>query len=67
MDRRIADNPQEEETSAEDILGAFEIKNGQILANSYQPNDNYLIFGKNGLFQLPDSLNQALINALEAL
>ena len=66
MDRRIADNPQEE-TSPEDILGAFEIKDGQILANSYQPNDNYLIFGKNGLFQLPDSLNQALISALEAL
>ena len=67
IDRRVTDSPQEEETSPEDIFGAFEIKDGQILANSYQPNDNYLIFSKNGLFQLPDSLNQSLISALEAL
>jgi hypothetical protein len=66
VDRRVPGNPQKE-TSQEDILGALEIKNGRIVANSYQPNKNYLIFGENGLLQLPDLLHQALISALEAL
>lgn len=66
VDKRVSDNPQKE-TSQEDILGAFKIKNSQIVANSYRPNKNYLIFGENGLFQLPDLLHQALVSALEAL
>jgi hypothetical protein len=63
IDNRVADL-EREETSLEDILGTFEIKEGLIIANSYQPNENYLIFGNNGLMQLPASLHEALINAL---
>jgi hypothetical protein len=66
IDRRVADS-LEEETSSEDILGAFEIKDGRIVANSYQPNENYLIFGNNGLMQLPASLHESLITALISL
>ncbi len=66
IDRRVADRA-EEETSPEDILGAFEIKDGRIVPNSYQPNENYLIFGNNGLMQLPASLHEALIEALMSL
>lgn len=62
IDNRVADLDQEE-TSPEDILGAFEIKDGLIIANSYQPNENYLLFGNNGLIQLPSSLHEALIKA----
>jgi hypothetical protein len=63
IDNRVA-NIEQEETSPEDILGVFEIKDGRILANSYQPNENYLLFGNNGLMQLPASLHESLINAL---
>jgi hypothetical protein len=66
IDNRVA-NIEREETSPEDILGVFEIKDGQIVANSYQPNENYLIFGNNGLMQLPASLHESLIKALESL
>jgi hypothetical protein len=63
IDNRVADL-EREETAPEDILGVFEIKEGQIVPNSYQPNENYLIFGNNGLMQLPGSLHEALIKAL---
>jgi hypothetical protein len=66
IDNRAADL-EREETSPEDILGVFEIKDGRIVANSYQPNENYLLFGNNGLMQLPASLHESLITALISL
>ncbi len=66
IDNRVADI-EREETSPEDILGIFEIKDGRIVPNSYQPSENYLIFGNNGLMQLPGSLHEALIKALLSL
>jgi hypothetical protein len=66
IDNRVVDT-ERAETSSEDILGVFEIKDGQIVANSYQPNENYLLFGNNGLMQLPASLHDSLIKALESL
>jgi hypothetical protein len=66
IDNRVADLDRAE-TSPEDILGVFEIKEGRIVANSYQPNENYLIFGNNGLMQLPASLHESLITALISL
>jgi hypothetical protein len=66
IDNRAADL-EREETSPEDILGVFEIKDGRIVANSYQPNENYLLFGNNGLMQLPASLHESLVKALISL
>jgi hypothetical protein len=66
IDNRVTEN-QQPETALEDILGVFEILDGQIVPNSYQPNENYLVFGNNGLFQLPGTLHDALISALLAL
>ena len=66
IDNRVAEL-EREAISPEDILGVFEIKDGQIVSNSYQPNENYLIFGNNGLMQLPASLHEALIKALLSL
>ncbi len=63
IDNRVA-ALEREVTSPEDILGVFEIKDGQIVPNSYQSNENHLIFGNNGLMQLPASLHEALIKAL---
>jgi hypothetical protein len=63
IDNRVADNKLEE-ISPEDIIGTLEVKDGQIVAGSYQPNPDYLVFGNNGLMQLPGSLHEALIDAL---
>jgi hypothetical protein len=64
IDNRVADLDQEE-ISPGDILGAFEITGGLIVVNSYKPNENYVLFGNNGLMQLPTSLHEALIKALK--
>jgi hypothetical protein len=66
IDNRAADN-EDPGGSPEDILGAFQIEDGIIVSGSYQVNENYLVFGNNGLFQLPPSLHEALINALLSL
>lgn len=55
------------DAEAEDIIGAFEVKNGLIIPDSYYPNENYSVYGENGLFQLPDSLYEILINAIKSL
>jgi hypothetical protein len=62
IDERGAEDPL-----PEDIIGSFEVQGGQIVVNSYQPNDNYAIIGKKGLFQLTPFLSKALIGALKAL
>ena len=37
-----------------DIIGAFDLLNGQAIIDSYQANPNYQIVSADGLFQLPD-------------
>jgi hypothetical protein len=64
IDNRVADLDQKE-ISPGDILGAFKITDGLIVVNSYKPNENYSLFGDNGLMQLPTSLHVALIKALK--
>jgi hypothetical protein len=48
----------------DDIIGAFEVRSGQIVAGSYWPNENYRAFTRNGVVQLPPSLREAFIRAL---
>lgn len=48
----------------EDIIGAFEIKKGHISSDSYQKNDNYLIFSHKGFFRLQTILNQYLVEEI---
>jgi hypothetical protein len=55
-----------EEPLPEDIIGVFEVKIGNLILDSYRPNENYAIFGKRGLFQLPPFLSKAVIEALRA-
>lgn len=59
-------NASQEETSPEDIIGAFEVKNGKIIPNSYQPNINHSILSINGLFQLPPPLDMLLFEAIRS-
>jgi hypothetical protein len=53
-------NPQGE-VLPEDVIGAFEVVDGQITSNSYQRNSQHLIFSKKGLFKLQSKLNKYLM------
>ena len=49
----------------EDIVGAFKVENGKVVENSYQRNDLYKVFTKNGLVKLPPPLAELLIEELK--
>jgi hypothetical protein len=51
----------------EDIIGAFELQEGQIIIESYQRNNNYLIFSQNGFFKLEPRLEKHLIEETRKL
>jgi hypothetical protein len=52
---------QKEDVSPEDIIGTFEVKEGKILTESYQRNNNHLIFSQNGFFKLEATLETHLL------
>jgi hypothetical protein len=51
----------------EDIIGAFEVKNDQIIRNSYNINDKHLVFSEHGLVQLSPFLHKTFIRELKRL
>ncbi len=51
----------------EDIVGGFELRDGQIVPGKYVPNPNLRILSGNGFIQLDDFLQAKLINELLAL
>jgi hypothetical protein len=48
----------------EDILGAFQVRAGQIVQESYQPNAGHKILSRRGFVQVPSSLQQRLLDEL---
>jgi len=48
----------------EDIIGAFSVKNGMLVENSYQKNDQHKIYTKNGLVKLPPEIENLIIEEL---
>lgn len=48
----------------EDIVGGFEVKEGEIVPDSYWQNDEHRPFTEHGLMQLPDSLREAFVAEL---
>ena len=51
----------------EDIIGAFEVQAGKIMAGSYQGNQNHRLVTKIGLFQLDPFLQDKLLAETEKL
>ena len=49
----------------EDIIGAVQVRNGEIVPGSYKANPNYRVYTDRGLVRLPRSLHQALLRALK--
>jgi hypothetical protein len=60
-------NKQRENVLTEDIIGAFEVNEGEIKTESYQRNNNHLIFSQNGFFKLEPSLQKHLIEETRKL
>ncbi len=52
------------ETKPSDIIGAFEVVNGQINADSFQANNRYEIVSNDGLFNLPSIFEENILTAI---
>lgn len=66
IDLRTPEGPQGR-VPPEDIIGAFEVKSGQIIRDSYSINDKHLVFSEHGLVQLSPFLHKVLIRELKRL
>jgi hypothetical protein len=51
----------------EDILGAFDIKEGELKPENYHANDEYVIFSRNGPPVLPEDLQAAFVSEVMKL
>lgn len=63
VDLRTPEGPQGH-VPPEDIIGAFEVRSGQIVPGSYQLNENHPVLTGNGLVQLPPFLRKAFVREL---
>jgi hypothetical protein len=63
-DRATTSGGQQE---SEDVFGAFQVEGGQIIKDSYQPNPNYFLVSKRGLFVLNDWFHARLLEELAKL
>jgi|SRR5918911_918035 hypothetical protein len=50
----------------EDIIGGFEVKDGDVVPESYQSNPNHMILSSAGFFRLDSKLHRHLIDELIA-
>jgi hypothetical protein len=50
----------------EDIIGAFEVKDGEVVLGSYRASPQHRILSANGFFRLDAELHRCLLNELEA-
>ena len=48
----------------EDILGAFEVRGGEVVPESYRPSPRHRIFSTNGFVRLEEGLHQCLLREM---
>ena len=51
----------------EDIIGVFEVKEGQLVQGSYKANPNHVLLSGSGVFRLGPDLESCLIEELETI
>jgi len=64
IDLRTPDGPQGR-VPAEDIIGGFQVAHGEILADTYVPNEKHKVYTSNGLVRLPPLLRAAFVEELK--
>jgi hypothetical protein len=50
----------------EDIIGAFQVVQGEFVADSYRPNAHHMILSKDGFFRLMPQLHEHLLRELQS-
>ena len=50
-----------------DIVGSFEVRDGEVVGNSYQPNANHRLLTSDGLFGLETALHERLMEQINEL
>lgn len=50
-----------------DIVGSFEVRDGEVVENSYQPNPDHRLFTSAGLFVLATALHERLMEQINEL
>lgn len=66
IDLRTPDGP-DGQVLPEDIIGAFEVQNGQLVAGSYQRTAAHRVYTSNGLVCLTPHLRAALVEQLSRM
>lgn len=64
IDLRTPEGPQGR-VPPEDIIGAFEVRAGEVVPGSYQPSDSHRVFSESGLVQLPPFFREAFVAELQ--
>lgn len=49
---------------AEDVVGAFQVREGAVVREPYLPNPKYRLLGEHGFFVLSDTLHQRLLDEI---
>ena len=62
IDARASTHGHQQES--EDVFGVFQVEEDRIISNSYQPNPDYLLVSKKGLFVLDAWLHSKLLEEL---
>lgn len=60
-DQRVKRNGKDD---PEDIIGSFEVINGNLMPLSYSPNPSYKLVSENGLFNIPGDFDGLLTMAI---
>jgi len=60
----VRDQRNKEDEKSEDIIGSFEIKNGELVHASYVPNPHYKFITATGGFELQEELEALLYSTL---
>ena len=61
------DMPHHVLESRDDIIGAFEVKEGVVVPGSYRPNENHQLLSANGIFRLEPTLREHLMDRIMQL
>ena len=52
---------------SDDLIGEFDVKDGEIVPGSYRPNPDFALLNEEGLFQLTDEIAENVMVAIEHL
>ena len=52
---------------SDDVIGEFDVKDGEVVPGSYRPNRDFALVNEEGLFQLTDEIAESVMVAIDSL